>query len=435
MAQFKPTTKARRHDQKQNASTKAVVGTHSFTHSLHVTRLPMTEWSVLSYYLKVNSDIKLLFVEHMNSPRRKKTHKQFAYVVAMMRIKGLSCTIHAFLWFQCASFRPFGEQAALAETAVHLRHNVHVNHKVKEQEPQAAGSISININNKPERKILKRRRRRLHTGSWSRHSATEAEIEMETPTIQSRIIGGVEAQERRYPYMAALFSTDGRYGMERPICGGALIAPRIVLTAAHCVGSFDTVVLGLHDLNKWGTEHIDYETHYVGSASLLSEDDYLSTVVNIFVYPQFVRTSLYGDVALIRLNISSNYPPVAINMDTNVPHLETKLVTMGWGYSDSNFELPTTLLETTVASISEHECKQHYQALNFDHMVQSNVLCALTHGNDPCQGDSGGPLIFVDQNQTDTLMGVVSWGFGCSSGYPGAYARVSSMASWVLNFV
>lgn len=55
-------------------------------------------------------------------------------------------------------------------------------------------------------------------------------------------------------------------------------------------------------------------------------------------------------------------------------------------------------------------------------------------GKDACQGDSGGPLSLLDNDGSRVLVGVVSWGDDCAQPYyPGVYARVSSVRSWIKN--
>ena len=52
-----------------------------------------------------------------------------------------------------------------------------------------------------------------------------------THAIDGRIMGGEDAEPGRYAYMVSLQSIDNRLSH---FCGGTLIAPDIVLTAAHC---------------------------------------------------------------------------------------------------------------------------------------------------------------------------------------------------------
>merc|ERR1712173_585177 len=61
-------------------------------------------------------------------------------------------------------------------------------------------------------------------------------------------------------------------------------------------------------------------------------------------------------------------------------------------------------------------------------------LCAWSKDTDTCQGDSGGPLT-VPENGKYTLVGVVSYGWGCASSTPGIYARVQGFLPWIKNLI
>jgi hypothetical protein len=62
--------------------------------------------------------------------------------------------------------------------------------------------------------------------------------------------------------------------------------------------------------------------------------------------------------------------------------------------------------------------------------ILASIMCAADPGQDSCQGDSGGPLFDSDSN---TLVGVVSWGIGCADArYPGVYSRISNQwDAWI----
>merc|ERR1711955_91325 len=64
--------------------------------------------------------------------------------------------------------------------------------------------------------------------------------------------------------------------------------------------------------------------------------------------------------------------------------------------------------------------------------ITDNMICAADAGKDSCQGDSGGPLV-AQENDKYTLIGGVSWGYGCAMPqYPGVYARVTEKMDWIL---
>ena len=114
-------------------------------------------------------------------------------------------------------------------------------------------------------------------------------------------------------------------------------------------------------------------------------------------------------------------------------HSETPIGTMamvsGYGYLDYHTqEEPDTLQWARKPVISRAECQTRYP-----NQITDDMLCAAVSngGVDSCDGDSGGPLVVIDDANTATLIGVVSWEDGCGDESPGVYSKVSHVVDWI----
>ncbi len=229
------------------------------------------------------------------------------------------------------------------------------------------------------------------------------------------VVGGRDTQ-RAYPHMAAL-ERDGSF-----ICGGSLVAPTFVLTAAHCVadepGAKYRVGLGSVDRTA-PAERID--------------------VAQVTVHENYMRPrSASNDVALLRLASPSRLTPIELlplsEMERWAPGRPVTVI--GWGARLTNdfagISGTDRLQEVTTTRQSDSACA----ASSGEEFEAVSELCAgeVLGFKDSCQGDSGGPLMVDDANGRLAQVGVVSFGFGC--GLPtqfGVYARVAdgSLRDWV----
>jgi trypsin len=235
----------------------------------------------------------------------------------------------------------------------------------------------------------------------------------------ARIYGGIEVPIRRYPYLAALFWTNPVTGNLRLVCGGSLIAPTVILTAAHCADKVDVVMLGIYNFTN--IQEMDYEYYMISPNQKV-------------MYPSYDPTTQAGDFLLLTLDQPSKFYPITLNTDDLLPSDSQLLTVMGWGVTESGTQ-SSTPREAVVSAMANSLCAERYRHSS---PIYDNELCASGGSTyDSCQGDSGGPLILKGGSaQEDILVASVSWGYDCADSlYPGVYARLSAVRAWLKELV
>jgi secreted trypsin-like serine protease len=236
------------------------------------------------------------------------------------------------------------------------------------------------------------------------------------------IVGGVEAREHEFPWQASI----RRKSTNSHFCGGSIINQRWVITAAHCMSGESanqvSVVIGDHTRND-------------NSNTVRQTLD----VTSIHMNPSYNPIRLTNDVALIKvtqtISFGADLQPVCGPERSNDYHYR-KSVCAGWGTISSGGSCcPQTLRYVSLNVTTNAFCDDEY---NRDD-ITDDMVCASDNsgGNDrdSCQGDSGGPLAVKESDGTFTLIGIVSWGIGCASGYPGVYSRVTYFHDWILGII
>lgn len=230
----------------------------------------------------------------------------------------------------------------------------------------------------------------------------------------TKVVGGNTTTSASYPWQALL---EIDRGIGTSLCGGTLIHPYIVLTAAHCVtNAFGELETGTEVLTWLGRT-------FLHSGGVANE------TFNLWVPNAYNPFSKAYDIAFVSLWDGSDLPRLQIAGPTEralwTPGRAAAIT--GWGTTSEGGSLSPVLKEAQVPIVDDPTCAQPLvNGFAFDPLT---MVCAgpLGGGVDTCQGDSGGPLQSPIDGGGFRLTGVTNWGFGCARpNKPGVYARIAS---------
>lgn len=277
------------------------------------------------------------------------------------------------------------------------------------------------------------------------------EVQKGGGSVEKWISGGKEAKQGSWPWQVRLYSSmDDTVGY----CGGSIIGPRWILTAAHCVEDESEVVVGYGSVDRTKTRKISGE--------------------KIVIHPDYLAGEK-ADLALIKL---SNAIPDAqwigiadAGVDRELLKPGAKVIVTGWGSkwdmdafnarlrdlvgnpeeadvaavrsatqklarSMEDIQMPVLLHEVDLVVNDSSECKTAHEEIGFNKFtIGETEICAQGPDGikDSCTGDSGGPLVVPAPNSRKFVqVGIVSWGLQCGNPlFPGVYTRVASFNDWI----
>ncbi|XP_054137567.1 cathepsin G-like [Melozone crissalis] len=224
-----------------------------------------------------------------------------------------------------------------------------------------------------------------------------------------RIIGGREAKPHSRPYMAFLIIQSG---IQFYTCGGFLIRPDAVLSAAHCVDKKGTVrvtvILGAHNVNR--RERTQQKIR----------------VGQWVIHPEYSHKDLKNDIVLLKLKprarINKNVQFISIPRRNERVRVGALCTVSGWGMTSTDGDVSDVLREVELKVQNATRCQKFSRKYQ-----RQSMICVGDENSKKASynGDSGGPLVCNKKAH-----GIVSHGYdNCT--FPEVFTRISYFEPWI----